>query len=369
MALRILLYVCSASLLLATGTAFCQTAKDYLITAKTDGAIQFRDPEILNVISGINVDLPANSTGINGVSVDPNGRILYIEGPEQEFVDPNGASGCCWLYSIDLPSLQAKVAAGIWGTNSRRRFVDAGPSLLATVSDEALSFTAIENEHWQMSPDGRWWAGFRRGPAVDLYDATRNKVVKSFTAEKGNADWYLNGAWIKDEFYIYTVHDGSGWLWNVSPDSDRLEEPSAVAGPASLEGCENGMALTEMSAAGDRLVVREVFGGKIDRRQRCAGVTGGAWIIDAVARRSLVTIDPQLFFWQLIPSRDGNALYGVTSEAEAGAPSQLVYLDAHSGRILRTQSLAAGYWWIAAGSLPSIPSGEVTLSLPVKNAR
>jgi hypothetical protein len=297
MALRTLLSVYSVSLLLASGTALCQTAKDYLIAIQRSGAIQFRDPPTLDIVSSINVGLPVSGSGLNGVSVDPSGQILYIEGPEH--TTQIGTGGCCWLYSIELASLHTKVAAAIWGTGSRRRLVNAGPSLLTTVSDAALAATSatteLEDNHWQVSPNGRWWAGLRHGPSVNLYDATRNKIVKSFTVEHGNADWYLNGAWIKDQFYFYTVHDGSGWLWHVSSESDRLEEAMAVPGPVSVQGCENQMALTEMSAAGDRLVVNEVFGGKIDRRQRCNGVTGGAWVIDPASHQSVMTLTPHSF--------------------------------------------------------------------------
>jgi hypothetical protein len=364
-ALRTLLFIFSACLLLASGTAGCQTAKDYVVTVQRSGAIQFRDSTTLEIVSSINVDLPVNSSGLNGVSVDPSGRTLYIEGPEH--TNPTGTGGCCWLYSIEMASAHAKVAAGIWGTKSRRRFVNAGPSLLTTVSDQASVATQVENDEWRISPDGRWWAGLRRGPSLDLYDATRNKIVKSLTVEHGNNEWYLNGAWIKDQFYFYTVHDGSGWLWHVSPESDSLEEAIAVPGPGSVQGCENQTALTEMSAVADRLVVNEVFGGKMDRRQRCDGVTGGAWIIDPASHQSVMTLTPQFYFWRLIPSQDGTSLYGVTSEAPTvGSPSQLVYLDARSGQILRTRALTHDYWWIAVSNLRSIPSGDKSLALPVE---
>ena len=366
MAVRARLFICAASLLSFSGMALCQTAKDYLVSAQRSGVIQFRDPATLDILSSIDLDLPANSTGVNGVLADPNGRTLYIEGPEH--MDPNGASGCCWLYSIDLASVQAKVAAGIWGTNSRRRFVNAGSSLLTTISDVALAATQVEDDRWQISPDGRWWAGLRSGPSVDLYDASRNKIVRSLMAEQGNAEWYLNGAWIKDQFYIYTTHDGSGWLWHVSPDSDHLGEPVAVPGPVSIEGCEKGIPpLTDMSAVGDRLVVNEAFGGKVDRRQQCDAVRGGAWIIiDPASQQSVMNIASQLYFWRLIPSTDGTSLYGVTSDAPfVGSPSQLVHLDAHSGKILRTQSLEGDYWWIAFTSLRSIPARSRSLLLPI----
>jgi hypothetical protein len=133
-----------------------------------------------------------------------------------------------------MQDLEGRVAAGIWGSNSRLRFVSAGSSLLTTVSDMARAATKAEDDRWQISPDGQWWAGLRRGLSVDFYDARRNKIVRSFTAAHGNPEWYLNGAWIKDQFYIYTTHDDSGWLWQVSPDSDHLGNAVAVSGPVSV---------------------------------------------------------------------------------------------------------------------------------------
>ena len=368
MAARTRLFICFACLLPFPGMVFCQTAKDYLVTAQRSGVIQFRNPTTLDIVSTIDVNLPANSTGINGVFADPNGRMLYIEGPEH--TDPSGASGCCWLYSVDLPSVQARVAAGIWGSKSRRYFVNAGSSLLTAVSDAVLAAIQVEGDQWQISPNGRWWAGLRRGPSVDLYDASRNKIVRSFTAAKGNPDWHLNGAWIKDQFYIYTTHGGSGWLWHLSPDSDGLGEPVAVPSPIPIQGCENAMVVTAMSAVGDRLVLNEVFGSQIDRRQQCDGVSGGAWIIDPASKQSDRNLVRQLYFWQLLPSPDGTSLYGLTSEASAtGVPSQLVHLDVDSGKILASQLLEGGHWWIAVASLHTIPPLSRSLVLPVDNTR
>lgn len=366
MPVRSLFVICFAHLLSFSGLLLCQTTRNYVVTAQQGGAIQFRDPATLEVVSRIDVNIPLNSTGIQGVFAEPGGQTLYFEGPLHSA--PNDPSGCCWLYSIDLSSLQVKVAADIWGSKSRQRFVNAGPSFLTTVSDVALSVTQAKEDRWQVSPDGRWWAALRSGPSVDLYDATQNKIVKSLTAERGNAEWYLNGAWIKNQFYVYTSHDGSGWLWRLSPNSDRLEEPAAVSGPVSIPGCESGMALTEMSAVGDRLVVNEVFGGAIDRRQRCDGIPGGAWIIDPAFEQSVVTLTPDLYFWRLIPSGDGLGLYGVTSDAPAaGATSQLISLDARSGKVLSTQPLEVDYWWVIAAQLRSVPVGSRSVLLPIDN--
>lgn len=342
-------------------SALCHGARDYVITAQRSGIIQFRDPVTLDVLSSLDVDLPANSTGLNGVWADPNGRTLYIEGPEHE---SGGASACCWLYSIDLLNVQAEVAAGIWGSQSRRSLVSAGDSLLHQVFKPAPAASNVEGDRWQMSPDERWWASLRSGPSVDLYDVS-HKTVRSLTAAHSDGEWYLSGAWIKDQFYVYTMHDESGWLWRVSPQSDSFGEPVAVPGPIAIQGCEDKEPpLVEMSTVGSRLIVHETFGGKLDQRQHCDAVPGGAWIVDPAALGTVRRLAPQLYFWRLVAGQDGNSLYGVTSDAPlVGAQPMLVLLDANSGKVIKTSSLENDYWWIAVASLRSIPSRRVTVHL------
>lgn len=369
MAVRVPVVVCLASLLSSSGLAYCQAAREYVITAHRRGAIEFRDPSTLDVLRTITVDLPLNSTGLNGILADPSGRTLYIEGPEH--TNPSGERGCCWLYSVALPGLEVHVAADIWGTNSRRRFVNTGSSLLTAISEGAMAATNVEGDRWQISPDGRWFAGLRSGPTVDICDIRENKIVRSVTSEGGNAEWYLNGAWIKDQFYVYTVHDGSGWLWHVSPESTDLGEPTAVPGPAAVEGCDKGFpGLTEISTAGERLVIHEAFGGKLDRRQQCEAVRGDAWMVDPSSQRPVMHIGPQFYFRRLIASTDGNSLYGLTSDDVYGDfPTQLLHLDAHSGELLHEQALIGGYWFLVVASLRSIPPEDRSLTLPVEKTR
>ncbi len=366
MAVRIPGLLCAASLLSISGLAPSQTARDYVITARQTGAIQFRDPATLAVLRTVKVDLSPNSTGVDDVLVDPSGRMLYIEGPEH--TNPNRQSGCCWLYSIALPGLEANVVADVWGTNSRRRLVSAGPPLLMAISGAAMAATKVEGDRWQMSPDRRWWAGLRSGPSLDLYDARENRIVRSLTAKGGKAEWYLNGAWIRDHFYVYTTHDGSGWLWHVSPESSSFGEPVAVPGPAAVEGCgKDFRGLTGMSAVGERLVVHEPFGGTMDRRVQCDAVRGGAWIIDPASSQSGTRIAQQFYFWRLVPGTDGNSLYGLTAgDPLEESPSELILLDTRSGETLKRQPLEGRYWSLAVASLRSIPAEDRSLTLPVE---
>jgi hypothetical protein len=123
--------------LLACATANAQSPHEYIIAARRLGTIEFIDPGTLHTLSSLTVHVPPDSTGLDGVFLNPDGRTLYIEGP----VGGNSQvkNGCCWLYAIDLETLQAKQVAGIWGTKSRRAFVRIGPGMLRPVSEPAES--------------------------------------------------------------------------------------------------------------------------------------------------------------------------------------------------------------------------------------
>lgn len=122
-----------AMVLLANVPARAQASHDYIIAERRLGAIEFIDPATLQTLSTITVDVPPNSAGLNGIFLNPDGRTLYIDGP----IGGNSqvTNACCWLYSIDLETLQAKAVAGIWGAKSRRALVNIGPGLMRPASE------------------------------------------------------------------------------------------------------------------------------------------------------------------------------------------------------------------------------------------
>ena len=120
-----------------------QSTNEYIIAARRMGTIDFIDPATLRTLSSIEVQIPPTTTGLDGVFLDPDGRTLYVEGPIGGYSAV--ANGCCWLYSIDLATLQAKQVAGIWGSKSRRAFITAGPGLLQRLS-ETPSETTVDHQ-------------------------------------------------------------------------------------------------------------------------------------------------------------------------------------------------------------------------------
>ena len=150
--------VCSVSLISCFGIGLSQTAQGYIVSAQRSGEIQFRDPNSLDVLSSIEANLPTNSAGLNGVLASPDGKTLYVEGPMG--TKPGSVNGCCWLYAIDLATLKVRVATRIWGSDSRRLFVSAGPSLLTTVPDLALAAAQAPGKNGKCHPMGNGGLGW-----------------------------------------------------------------------------------------------------------------------------------------------------------------------------------------------------------------
>ncbi len=334
-----------------------QVATDYVITVRRTGVIEFLDPMTLSTIGSITVNVPpSNRTGLNGVFANLDGRTIYVEGP--------AGTGCCWLYSIDLATLQTKRVAGIWGTRSRRSFVNVGPSLMQPVSPTAANATEKpEGDQWQTSPDGRWWFGLRNGPALDLYDVARGEITRSVAATTLDETSWSIGTWLGNRFFVYAEPRGSGRLWTVSPESTQLGDGAPVPELGLVPGCSGGR-LTKITAAGDRLLLYEIFVAKIDRREQCKDVPGGAWVMDPVTGQFARLVASTLYFGELVPNRSGSEIYGITSEVpDMQAPAQMLRIDAHTGNVLQARLLDTDHWWIAFASLRAIPSGDVSVEL------
>ncbi|HEY7303753.1 MAG TPA: hypothetical protein VH601_06560 [Bryobacteraceae bacterium] len=334
---------------------------DYIISVRRSGSIEFIEPATLRTVRTITVNIPSTSAGLNGVFANPDRHTIYVEGPiGTNSVSPNG---CCCLYSIDLATLQTKMAAGIWGTRSRGGFVSTGPTLMQPVSATAASVTERYGvDRWQSSPDGRWWFSLSHGPAVDLYDAARGEITRSF-ATGLNESWWSRGTWLGNRFYVYATHDGSGRLWILAPESTQFGNAIPVPQPDQVPGCSHETP-TDITAIGDRLLMYEIFGSKIDRRERCDDTPGGAWIMEPATGQLTRLVASTLHFWQLVPNRSGSEVYGITSEVpNRQAPAYLVRIDGHSGNVLQSRLLDSDYWWIAFAALEVIPSGNAPVSL------
>ena len=232
---------------------------------------------------------------------------------------------------------------------------------VSSAADRAAGESA--SDRWQVSPNGRWWFGLRDGPALDLYNVARGPVTRSLAATGGDEPWSSKGTWMADRFYVFATDHGSGRLWTLTPESTQLGAGVSIPEPGQVPGCQSD-ALMDVIAAGDRLLIYEVFGSKIDRRDRCDDVPGGAWIVDPATGRLAAQVASDLHFWMLIPNRAGSEVYGITSEVPGTkAPAQLIRLDIQSGKVLQYRSLDSDYWWITTAPLRFLPADGASVML------
>jgi len=98
----------------AFGGGFATAQSEWIIGGHKSGIVEVIDTATLNAVARIQLDLPPNSVGLNGVYGSTDRKSIYFEGPI-----PAEPKGCCFLYSIDLTILQEKIAASISGTRSR----------------------------------------------------------------------------------------------------------------------------------------------------------------------------------------------------------------------------------------------------------
>jgi hypothetical protein len=357
--------VSAIAALLACSALVAQDSRNTILAASRSGVVELIDPSTLETVGRIHFDFGPRSAGLNGVSASADGSLLYVEGPI-----PNEPKGCCALYSIELATLQMKVAASVPGSRSRNLLVLSGS--LAYIA-AALHPNGIPrdmgNDRLHLSPDGRWLFGVRnfRGPALDMYDVGRGQVVRQLTPEGLEGDWWPTGIWSGDRFYLYAANGkGQGRLWTVSPETAHLGTGATVAPFGRLSGCSDQSSKAITAAAGN-LFIYELFGFKVDRRNGCAGqVPGGAWVVDPATGQLTRQIAPGLHFSALLSDQAGSELYGVSAEGPNWeVPARLVRIDPSGGRILQSRYLDPGFWRVAIAPLQIVPSGDVRPSNPI----
>jgi hypothetical protein len=328
-----LLFICSA--------ASAQDTKQFVLAANRAGVIELLDPTSLQTLSRIHIDLPPNSVGLNGVSANADGSMIYVETPTTD--DPNG---CCSLYSIDLATLQMNQAAPIAGRGS--------------------GIKGMGNDRLHRSADGHWLFGVRNveGPALDVYDLVQGTMVRQLMPAGLDGDWLAFGTWSGDHFFFYASKDdgSSARLWTVLPSATDLGDGVAVDPVAYVPGCPpHSFALEQVAATGDNFFVYEAFGFLGDRRNDCSSlIPGGAWIIDPSSGHLLDHVAPDLHFSVLIPDREEGVLYGLSNGGPNWEfPVKLVRMDAHDGQILQTRTIDTDRWNISIAPLRLVPRGDV----------
>jgi len=295
--------------LLASALLQAQDSNSYILAARRSGAIEIIDPATLATIGRIHFDLPSKKVVLNGISASADGTMLYVEGPI-----PNNANGCCVLYSIDLATLKTRQVADIPGTTSRAAFV---------TSDGITYQVPVMRSSYSLSSRD----------AVNLYDAAQGKFVRYIAPTGLGQGWWHNGISMDDRFLFYGARgDGTAArLWSVSRDATELGEGVALEPFEEVPNC-HGPVERGMTAAAGNLFIYEMFGWKLDRRNSCSGVPGGAWVVDPESGRLLAHVATDFYFSELVADRANGELYGISVGDPGWRKVELLRIDATDGR-------------------------------------
>lgn len=360
------LYMGLLFLLLLSYPAAAQDRQTVLLAAHRTGRVEVFDPATLAPIGSIHV-LPL----ANGISNSPDGSMLYIsEGIAPDF------KGCCVLYALDLetkrmtrvvtPASGATVSPDGNTIVTQRGAVGIeiyGARTLAPESPIAQSIAPGAYE-LSFSPDGRLLFGLTewQGPALDVFDFSTRKLVRKYPVP---VDGPLRGAWVRDDFYLYSHKDLDGRLWKINLESPTLGQPLTISFPRSALEC-GPFYFENVVGADNRLFLYEAFGMKLDRRLKCkTPVSGGVYSVDLQNGRLLRPFASSVHFNSVIASFDGKDLYGIDVRNLSWDSVALVRLDAETGKILAKRELAPDYWFIALAALPRklVPQGDVDVSV------
>jgi hypothetical protein len=325
--------------LLASAVLRAQTPNSYILAVRRSGAIEIIDPASLTTLGRIHFDFPPKSSGLNGVSASADGTMLYVEGPA-----PSGpaAGGCCVLYSIDLATMETRQVADEPGTSSRRAFA---------TSNGVTHRLPATNRGVPRSPGG----------IVVVYDPAQASVLQDAAPPGLGQPSRPNGIWMGDRFLFYaTKDDGSAArLWSVSPDASQLGEALSVEPFTKVPGCSSS-AETGLATAAGNLFIYETFGWKLDRRTRCSGVPGGAWVLDPATGTLLAHIAGNFYFSELVADRETGELYGLSlDDPNWRSGVKLVRIDAEDGTVLQSRLLEPDFWRIAYAPLRVFPAADV----------
>jgi len=331
--------------LLASTSVQAQESNSYILATRRSGAIEIIDPASLTTISRIHFDLPAKSSGLNGVSASADGTTLYVEGPIPD------RNACCVLYSIDLSTLETKQVADIPGTASRAAFV----------ASEGINYPAHDGPY--LPPYRRWIFEVRhfRGPAIDVYDRIEGRIVRQLVPAALGGQWWPTGTWTDDRFLFYAAKDdgSAARLWSLSADATELGEGVPVEPFAKIPGCRSYVE-SGLAAAAGNVFLYEMFGWKLDRRTGCQNVPGGAWLLDPSSGKLLTHVATDYYFSELVADRENGKVYGISvGDPDWGSGVELVRMDARDGSILQSRALEPDYWNIAFAPLRTVPAADV----------
>ncbi len=315
------------TLLIEALSLWSQPSHDFVFVARRSGTGEVLDAATLATVARIHFDFH-----VERLSATADGAKLQVQGY---------ASGapCCKHYTFDPAT--SKLEEDIPSRQSGDGF---GPCIA--------------------SPDGRWCFQLKSflNPVLKMADrtdphSTRELVPSNLPPQDGSGNWYSQGAWSGDRFFLYVSRpDDPGLLWIVPPGAESLGAGTPVAPFNEDAACGPRLPVVKhLVAAAGRLFLFESFGNTNKSSRQCSGLPGGAWSVDPATGRLAGPIAPEFHFSSLIADPSGAVLYGI------GEPDQLVRWNALDGKVTNTRALGPGEsLTIASGRLTQPPAGDVT---------
>lgn len=137
-----------------------------------------------------------------------------------------------------------------------------------------------------------------------------------------------------------------------SPRTTILGDPLMVALPNLFNDGEP--IWQEVVAAGDRLLIYEHFGSKLDRRREMGiSLPGGLFVVEPSTGNVLQHFAPSMHFPRVLASSDGERIYGLDpSLPDHRGPVRRTRLDAKSGMVLAERYLQNDAWFITLAAIP-----------------
>lgn len=352
---------CAIVILMFAAVAWSASGDPVLLASRRAGLIEAVSLDTLETTSRVRLD-----RSVESVASDPSGKQLFVALPSSP-----ESKGCCALFALDLPSLRLTrlVGPALRATATLDRVLTQRGNVGIEVFDthnlvRLPTIKAPGGYRMQASPDGRWLFGATNfpSPSLDLFDLSQGKMVWQRPFEK---DQSLQGAWIGEQYYLFSADPaGQGRLWSVRPDNPDPGDPLVLSLPGdAFPGC--GPIFQTILAVGDRLVIYEQFGDKLDRRRDCPRVAGGFVLLDPKTGVATDRLAASNHFRQMVGSADGRYLYGLDVGNVQWKQLRLVKLDATSGATITAKSLDDDVWFLTSGTIPPEMEGNLDLTAVV----
>jgi hypothetical protein len=328
-----------------------------LLASRRGGLTEVISPDTLETT--VRIRLPGS---VESIASDPLGRRLFVTLPAKET-----PKTCCALFALDWRSLQLilLLEPALHATPTIDRVLTQRGNIGIEVFDgvnlaRLPTIRAPGVYRMQPSPDGRWLAATTQfpSPSLDLFDLVQGNLVRQHAFERGES---IHSAWIGKQCYLFSVNEaGSSQLWPVAPDDPHVREPLAVTLPND-ESRRCGPVLPTREGAGERLVVYQPFGDKLDWRRNCPITPGGFILVDPKTGAATDRLAGSEHFRQIVASPDGRRLYGLDVGDTQWKQVRLISLDTLTGAIVRVRDLDADVWFLTLGTIPDELKGRLDL--------